>query len=182
MLQAKTYGVKKLVLLLALSWMGCNNASKENNTTADTSGQKAAPQTAITEPQTSTLQAGCYRAVQNRDTILLQLEINGNIVTGQMQYDNFEIDGNVGTINGVLQGGRISGVFTYASEGMWSVREIVFEVRNGQLLQADTRNMKLDKDTLRFANPDSLVFDAQRPFSSVRCTEVQFDTLPPQNP
>jgi len=161
--------------------MGCNNTSAEMENPADTSGQGAAQQPA-TAPPINSIQAGCYRAVQGRDTIWLQLEINGLMVTGRMQYDNFEIDGNIGTINGTAQGNRITGLFTYFSEGMWSVREVILEARNGQLLQSDMRKINMQKDTMRFNQDDSLVFDVQRPFNSVPCSEVQFSPLPDQNP
>ena len=95
-----------------------------------------------------------------------------------MQYDNYQVDGNFGTVQAVKRGNRISGHFTFFAEGMWSVREIIFEERNGQLLQASTNNMSYGKDTMRFTNTQNLLFEEDRPFEPVPCSTLQFPQLP----
>jgi hypothetical protein len=166
--------MKLLAFLLAIIFFSCNNSTETTHTEIkDTT--IAAPQTTITPNRL----AGCYLAVKGRDTIRLQLAIKDSLVTGQMQYDNFEIDGNIGTVEGVVRNGRISGYFTFLAEGMWSVREVVFEERDGQLLQASTSNMTYRTDTARFQG--NISFDTQRPFTSIACPELRFPQLPAKN-
>ncbi len=178
---SKTDHMKPLAIIIALALLSCNNTSETTRTeikpTTDTA-QRAADSLA----QSSTgAQAACYLAVDDRDTIRLQLTINDSLVSGKMQYDNYQVDGNIGTVQALKQGGRISGHFTFFAEGMWSVREIIFEERNGQLLQASTNNMSYGKDTMRFTNTQNLAFDEDRPFKPVPCSTLQFPQLPPQN-
>lgn len=174
--------MKHLAWLAAFALISCNNNTEKNKATTDTIAEtNMAPAPHTTEAAAeSSLQGGCYYAANGRDTIWLQLHINGSEVTGQMQYDNFEIDGNMGTIQGVVEANRVKGYFTFLSEGQWSVRQVVFEERNGQLLQGSTNNMQYEKDTALFATPNPPL-DAQRPFAPIPCSQVRFPKLPAQN-
>lgn len=174
--------MKLLVLIMALVFISCNNAPKKTTPSGATANaDTSAAVDTTTQTNTAYPTPNCYLAVQDRDTIRLQLNVKDSLVTGKMQYDNYQVDGNIGTIQAVKRGGRISGHFTFFAEGMWSVREIIFEERNGQLLQASTNSMSYGKDTVRFSSTQNLPFDEDRPFTPVACSTLQFPELPPQN-
>jgi hypothetical protein len=163
--------MKNLWIAFAFMAAACNNTTNDdtaaNNVEDDTT-------TSTATPITDTV---CYLAVQNRDSILLQLQIKDSAITGLMQYDNFEIDGNIGTLQATRKNNRIEGYFRFFSEGMWSVREIVFEQQEGNLVQAQTADMVYSGDTARFQNKNALQFDA-RVFNPIDCGQLRFDAIP----
>lgn len=171
--------MKYIVLIMALVFISCNDETNTTPAATNNTDTAASADTMINNNSNPAPQ--CYLAVEDRDTIRLQLTITDSLVTGKMQYDNYQVDGNIGTVQAVKRGGRISGHFTFFAEGMWSVREIIFEERNGQLLQASTNNMSYGKDTMRFTNTQNLLFEEDRPFKPVPCNTLQFPQLPPQN-
>ena len=174
--------MKYFVLIMAMVFISCNNTPKKTTSAgANNSADTIATADTLTKNNTANPTPNCYLAVQDRDSIRLQLTIKDSLVTGQMQYDNYQVDGNMGTVQAVKRGNRISGHFTFFAEGMWSVREIIFEERNGQLLQASTNSMTYGKDTVRFNSTQNLPFDEDRPFTPVSCSTLQFPELPPQN-
>jgi len=166
--------MKIWILLLASACISCNNQTQNTNTTTN---DTTTADTIVQQPNETF--AGCYLAVKGHDTIRLQLNVTDSLVSGQMQYDNFGIDGNIGTINGVLRQGRISGYFRFLSEGMWSVREVAFEEKSGQLLQASTAAMQYSGDTAKFTEP--VVWDTARPFTRVPCSQLVFPPMPATN-
>ena len=180
--ESKTGYMKYLGWIMAIAFLGCNNAPNKTKTTdAPTTADTLSTVGNNTPAKDTSAVTHCYLAVQDRDTIRLQLVVKDSLVTGRMQYDNYQVDGNIGTVQAAKRNGRISGHFTFFAEGMWSVREIIFEERNGQLLQASTNSMSYGKDTVRFSNPQNLTFEQDRPFTPVPCSTVQFPELPPRD-
>ena len=160
--------------MVALGLLGCDN----NNTDGEKANTIDTPVAAQPSGSPTHNWAGCYRAVQGQDTILLQLTGSDSTISGTMQYDNYGIDGNIGTLQATVRNNRLQGYFRFFSEGMWSVREVIFEKRQNQLLQADTRQMTSSGDTVVFSNPQLLNWDTQRPFVPVNCSELEFDAVP----
>lgn len=87
----------KDVLLALLFTIGCNSpetsvssVSKKNDTIYDDSHIATTPLPL----------AGCYSWAIKRDTATLQLDVDGNKVTGNLKYKWYEKDGNTGTLKG----------------------------------------------------------------------------------
>lgn len=106
----------------------------------------------------------CYAYIKNRDTASLKLQIDGEQVTGDLSYRLFEKDSNKGTLAGELKGDTIIAEYTFDSEGMRSVREIVFLNKDGKLIegfgdveQKGVKTVFKNRATLKFDN--GLVFD-----------------------
>ena len=153
-------------------------ASSCSNTDTEVTTTNKIDTTTQTSSSVNRMDTACYLAVQNRDSILLQLYTNDSTVTGLMQYDNFEIDGNIGTVQAIRHDNRIEGYFRFFAEGMWSVREIIFEEQGNQLRQAQTDNMIYSGDTARFQNKEDVLFEQQRVFQKWDCGQLHFDALP----
>src|SRR4051812_35659780 len=66
----------------------------------------------------------CYAYMQNRDTVLLNITATGNTFTGHMLYQVYGKDRNDGTLQGTIQGDTLTADYTFASEGMTSVRQV----------------------------------------------------------
>jgi len=112
--------------------------------------------------------AGCYQMILKRDTATLQLAVKDTTVTGDLRYDWYERDGNTGTLNGVLRNDRIYADYTFQSEGTTSVREVIFKIENGTLLQG-FGNLKEEKGKVIFQEPDNLQFQTANPFFKIAC-------------
>lgn len=102
----------------------------------------------------------CYLFATDRDTVFLKLNppINGK-VTGDLKYDFYERDGNVGYIDGEIHGDTLIADYTFLSEGMISVREVGFLLADdrviegyGDVEQRDGRMFFWHKDSLDFSN------------------------------
>lgn len=68
----------------------------------------------------------CYTYTENRDTVKMTLTIANKNVTGELTYRLFEKDRNDGHFNGVMSGDTIIADYEFESEGMRSVREVIF--------------------------------------------------------
>lgn len=115
-----------------------------------------------------TVAPGCYSQVSGRDTATLQIETEGNRITGSLSYNIFEKDRNDGTIQADQAGDIIKGWYLFKSEGIISVREIAWKI-NGEELWPATGEMTQRNDTTLFAKPDQLKYDSNKPFKKVAC-------------
>lgn len=111
---------------------------------------------------------GCYQMLLKRDTATLRLNVKDSTVTGDLQYAFYEKDRNSGTINGVLRNDTIYADYAFQSEGTTSVRELVFKVQDGTLLQGfgdlTERNGKIV-----FQDKTKLQFQTANPFLKIQC-------------
>jgi hypothetical protein len=156
--------------LVLLAMTGCN----ENDTgTANLSGppDEAVHTDVINSSGNSSkiiLQDGCYEMTMKKDTGRMKLIIEDSIVTGDLDYDWFEKDGNKGTFKGVIRDSLILADYTFKSEGMISVRELVFKIRDSSLYAGfgplTDRNGKIV-----FTDNQKIEFDSIAPFMKIPC-------------
>lgn len=110
----------------------------------------------------------CYQFVKNKDTANMQLRINGEEVTGFLDYHIFEKDANKGTLSGEMKGDTLIADYTFDSEGMRSVRELVLLKKEGKLYEG-YGPVKEDKGKYIFENRGKLKFDNTIVFSPIPC-------------
>ncbi|HLT08204.1 MAG TPA: hypothetical protein VK014_11810 [Cyclobacteriaceae bacterium] len=80
--------------------------------------------------------SGCYMYATDRDTVYLVFDPpHGDTITGELRYDFFERDGNVGFIEGTRRGDTLIADYTFLSEGMISVREVGFLLADDQVIE-----------------------------------------------
>ncbi len=154
------------IVLLALTLLaGCNSGNADDefkSITKDTS--------AIVEDVFPVLsvKSGCYGYAVKKDSAYLKLDISGNIVSGDLTYSLHEKDDNKGTISGILQDSLLIADYTFQAEGMTSVRQIVFKMRNDSLLEG-FGDIDMKGDTATFKNIAELQFQDERPFIKTDC-------------
>ena len=130
-----------------------NNKSKQINITADT---------------TLTITTGCYRTTIEKDTAELQLTINGNLVSGNLQYKRFEKDDNKGTFTGIIEHNTIKAWYSYQSEGKTSVKEVFFKIEKDKLAEG-YGDVKMRNDSFVFMYPATLRYEDGHPYLKVNC-------------
>ncbi|MGJ1204099.1 hypothetical protein [Sphingobacterium lactis] len=101
--------------------------------------------------------AGKYSFAQGKDTILMDLRNQQDSLIGELSYSFDEKDRNNGEFRGVVQDSLVVGEYHFTSEGMNSVREIVFGIVPeglvegfGDVEEQDSLMVFKDKSTLRF--------------------------------
>ena len=116
--------------------------------------------------ETSAL-TGCYRMTKDKDTGSLNLSVTGNKVSGKLEYKLFEKDSNKGIISGIVRDSLIIADYTFQSEGINSVREVVFLIKGNSLLEG-YGEIRIVGDTSRFVGSGRLKF-MPAPFVKVAC-------------
>ncbi len=101
----------------------------------------------------------CYLGVEGRDSVSLEIETNNNSFKGYLFYNRFESDSSIGEIQGTISGDTVKGVYTFMSEGMISVMDKYFLVKDGQLLEGFGELTQVNETTMAFTNPKDLVYD-----------------------
>tara|TARA_B100001179_G_scaffold196611_1_gene155294 strand:- start:276 stop:779 length:504 start_codon:yes stop_codon:yes gene_type:complete len=71
---------------------------------------------------------GCYVAGTENDVYTLTIKSQeGETVTGTLEFDNYQKDSSEGSFNGTFEGGILLGDYSFSSEGMDSVMEVIFK-------------------------------------------------------
>lgn len=152
--------------LISLLFSCTNDQAKKN--IGDSTTVKIVD-TITTPAPVKTNTADCYQYIQNRDTATLQLKITGDELTGELNYNLFEKDKNKGKIAGELKGDTIIAEYTFDSEGLRSVREVIFVKKaDGKLYEGFGEVEEKGGKTV-FKNRSALKFDQGMAFSKADC-------------
>lgn len=158
--------MNKIFILFILFAVSCNSQSDKQNS----SGENNTDSNAVTENNDATAPniSGCYAYSIKKDSALLKLNISGTNVTGELSYHLYEKDNNSGTINGSLHDSLIIADYTFQSEGMTSVRQVVFKMNNDTLVEG-YGDIMMKGDTAHFKDIALLKFQNDRPFLKTNC-------------
>lgn len=127
--------MKKYFVIIACSsaiLFSCNEEKKQGTTSTNSVTDT---QTVITSGS-DTIKT-CYAKISGKDTVDLSFVIINNIVMGDLMYNFFEKDKNSGTITGKFAGDTLIADYTFKSEGMISVREVVFLKKGNTLIEGN---------------------------------------------
>jgi hypothetical protein len=107
---------------------------------------------------------GCYRMIIKNDTAVMSLNAQGDSVSGSLSYNWTERDDNDGTFKGAIKNDSlIVADYTFQSEGVTSVRQVVFKIRDSVLLQG-YGELQNRNDTSFFRDVNLVIFDTKNPF------------------
>ena len=108
----KVFTRSNSLLLGILLVIACKNTP---TTTADTSTKNTAP--AHTDIPAPTNQF-CYLMVQDRDSTFVTIKMDGDKVTGSMEWNPYQQHGAIGTLSGIKNtAGELALVYRYTIEG-----------------------------------------------------------------
>ena len=133
-----------IIALSLVIFASCNTEKNQESTT----------KTEVKTTQTET----CYQHTKDSSTIRLNVTINDNMITGNLTYDYYQKDKSKGTIKGQLKSDTLFADYTFMSEGVESVREVVFiKTANGWIEGYGEID---DKDgKVVFKNRNKITFD-----------------------
>ena len=143
----------KKVIIASVILMGFLVSCKKDKTEGEVSAEQ---ETVAVE---ETVHEECYLGILKKDTVSMSLNIKGNLVSsGKLSYKFFEKDKNEGSLIGELKGDTLFADYTFMSEGIFSVRQVVFlkkrniyiegygdiEENNGKTFFKNTKQLKFD--------------------------------------
>ena len=128
--------MKRIALFLAMAagLAACSSENKEQQS-GDSTALIAEDTTFTAANPPEENSTNCYQYVSNKDSVILKLKIAGEEITGDLKYNWFEKDRNTGTIAGEMKGDTLIAEYLFKSEGIPSVREIVFLKKGEQLFE-----------------------------------------------
>ena len=156
-----------LFLAVALFFAACNSSNTpititDSSLTTDTS-----------KPVENTIQVAnktCYAYIRGKDTVLLTLEKFPNVVTGRLVYKLFEKDASEGDIDGKLNGDTLIADYTFKAEGITSVRQVAFLIKDSAATEGYT-DMENKDGKMIFKNTDKINFSKTIKLKQTACTE-----------
>lgn len=155
-----------LIFLFFLS--ACGNSDTAPADPGAASPHAGAAPTGIVRTEAPVPLAGCFEMVFKRDSATLRLTVQDTTVSGLLVYKWHERDGNTGTIAGVIRDSLIWANYTFQSEGLTSIREVVFKIRDTTLVPAYGELSEVN-GRLIFTDRNNLHFTDDHPFVKVPC-------------
>lgn len=120
------------------------------------------------EKQTEKPRTECYTYDANGSAVTIELQFQGNNVTGTLNYSLAEKDSNTGTIKGKVENNILIADYTFYSEGTESVRQVAFQIGDNKLVEGYG---EMTKEGTQFKDVTKLSFDSKMPLTKMDCTE-----------
>ncbi|MEO6819036.1 MAG: hypothetical protein ABI204_04875 [Ginsengibacter sp.] len=151
-------------ILSVLLFLACNNTPKDNALVTVSKDTTENVTMATSAPELD----GCYFSNQNKDSSNLKINIKNGEVTGTLNYNLYEKDKNSGTISGSYKDSLIIANYSFQSEGVTSMREVVFKVANGELLEG-YGDIETAGSIVKFKDISQLKYQDKSPFIKKEC-------------
>jgi hypothetical protein len=156
---------------LLISFFAISCTDNKSNKTENSTDQK----------ENTTSPGNCYEYANIYDTISLKLIHVGESITGTLVYKLKEKDKNIGTIQGAMKGDLLVADYTFMSEGVSSVRQVVFKKQENFFLEG-YGDINTNNNRVSFNNPDSLRFNETFKLIKIDCAAQKIETEKPIAP
>jgi hypothetical protein len=100
--------------------------------------------------------AVCY-ASYGKDSVRLNVEIIEKAVTGSLLYKPYQKDSNSGNVEGLLKGDTLLANYTFMSEGVQSVRQVIFLLQDSIAIEG-YGDMEDKNGNMIFKNSSRIIF------------------------
>lgn len=131
--------------------------------------ETATPQITVSdETKSAPPKMECYFYNANGSEINLQLQYDGNKVSGTLNYALAEKDSNKGTIKGKVENNTLIADYTFYSEGIQSTRQVAFQFKDEKVIEGYG---EMTEDGTQFKDVTQLSFDSNAPLTKTDCTQ-----------
>jgi hypothetical protein len=157
--------MKNPFFIFALSLIflaSCNNKTKNKETVA------------VSNKINET--AACYSYSKNNDSVILHISIKDNLVSGDLLYNYFQKDKNIGKVNGEMKGDTLYAEYTFQSEGVNSVREIAFLKKGNEWIEG-YGDLEEQSGEMVFKNKTTLNFKNNITLKQTKCNTDEHGSL-----
>lgn len=147
-----------LLIIIVLIGVGIYSFFNKNAPTEDI-------QTAVvSSPQDTAPISGCYVATLGNDvyTFTIDSDSNGS-VNGTLAFNNYEKDSSSGTFTGTRTGDILLGTYSFDSEGMYSLRQVIFK-KIGDTLVEGFGAVKVVDNKEVFEDTSTVTYDPKSTF------------------
>ncbi|MCZ4245634.1 hypothetical protein [Pedobacter punctiformis] len=154
--------MKNILPIIAVTTVlmtSCQSNTTKNNKLTDSTTTKSDDAANASE---------CFLYAKNRDTATLKLNTTDTLISGDLSYNLFQKDKNTGKIEGIVKGDTLIADYTFQSEGMQSVRQIVWLKQSGKLVEGFGDVEEAD-GKVKFKNISKLKFGKAIEFSKTDC-------------
>lgn len=111
---------------------------------------------------------GCYVATLGQDVYSLSiLSQQGESFNGTLVFKNFQKDSSSGTYNGTYRDGILLGDYSFQSEGMYSVMQVIFKKVGDNFVRGYG---EMNEEGNRFANLNAITYDGSAVFVATEAT------------
>ncbi len=114
------------------------------------------------------LKSGCYQLIINEDTALMKMNVSGDRVSGDLNYNRKEKDRNTGTFSGTVLKDTLDVMYSFMSEGIVSHRQIRLLHINDNFAEG-YGELFVSGDTAFFKHPYALQFETNHLFKNIKC-------------
>ena len=113
----------------------------------------------------------CYIGIQGKDTVRMTLITKGDkLQYGKLSYDYFEKDRSEGTLVGAFHGDTLIGKYSFHSEGVISVREVIFLKQGKNYIEGFGPVTDDHRGKVVFQNLKAIQFNDALPLLEVPCS------------
>ncbi|RTY74558.1 hypothetical protein [Flavobacterium sp. LS1R10] len=131
--------------------------------------EAASPNVSIEKDVKESILEECYTGVIKNDSISVILKIeNEQYVSGKLRYNFYEKDKNNGTLVGEIKGDTLYAAYTFMSEGLVTVRQVVF-LKKGNTYVEGYGDVVDNKGKVTFKDRKQLKFNVSVVLSKVNC-------------
>lgn len=145
--------------------IACSNQTAEPAT--DSTVHANATDTIVTDATPMVIE-GCYEMTMKRDTATMQLSVRDTLITGKLNYRFYKKDWAEGFLNGVIRNDLIIADYTFNSEGMTTLREVIFRIHDNALWQG-VGDLTEKNGKVVYLNRDNIQYNSIYPFVKVDC-------------
>ena len=110
----------------------------------------------------------CYLGTIAKDSVFLKTEKFPNVVTGTLEYKNYEKDSSKGELEGKMSGDTLIAQYRFSSEGTTSISQVVFLIK-GDSAYEGFGEMEEKDGVMVFKNLNEIKFDTTLILNKVSC-------------
>jgi hypothetical protein len=123
-----------LFIFISVALFSCKSKTSESQT-ADSTAAIAVDTVATATKPVSAEETLCFEHKEGKDNTTVKLVINGDAVTGEMNWTPYEKDGAVGSLKGKKVRDEIFVDYDYVIEGSNQSEEKIFKIEGDKLLE-----------------------------------------------
>lgn len=155
---------------VAAAFLLLMSACKNPNSTKEPTAAEGTGKENSVSPAVPPQQEECYKSQVGNSMVELNVMMNDAQVTGMLNYLPEAKDKNTGSIQGKMNGDTLLANYTFMSEGVESVREVIF-LKTGQNFTEGYGPVKDENGKMVFEDHSKIDFSKSTPLLKVECNK-----------
>jgi hypothetical protein len=164
--------MKKFLIIILIIIIALFVIVKISRVSRKESAPSSSSATPITPPLASEADiTGCYVLRLAKDVYMLHIQSHDqSMVSGTLEFDNFEKDSSQGTMNGTYKDSILLVDYAFQSEGVDSLREVIFKREGDGFVEGFGPIIVSDEGKTVFVDTSTITFDPKYTFAREMCS------------